>query len=92
MGSFAKSHKYFIISYTTYMRINADCRQDDITGDEVDILRAGDMGQDGSVVLAGTGAYDFQVIKLDADGSFMWRFQVRTNTVYRPFAPLTNRR
>lgn len=38
------------------------------------------MDQDGSVVLAGYGGediYEFTVVKLGADGSFLWQFQVR---------------
>lgn len=40
------------------------------------------MGEDGSVVMAGSADDDFQVIRLDADGSLVWRFEVY---VYHPF-------
>lgn len=56
---------------------HADYQQDDILGDENDLVYAAAIDEDGSVVMAGAGADDFQVIKLDADGSFVWRFQVR---------------
>lgn len=57
--------------------IYTDDWQDDTTGDEGDLLYAAVVGQDGSVVMAGVGDNEFQVIKLDADGSFVWRFQVQ---------------
>lgn len=66
------------------MRTYADPRQDDTTGDEDDVLRAADMDEDGFVVLAGSGANNFQVIKLDPDGGEVWRFQVRNVCCNRP--------
>lgn len=52
------------------------CRQDEATGDSFDKLYAIAMGQDGSVALTGSGEHDFRVIKLDAAGNEMWRFEV----------------
>lgn len=40
------------------------------------------MDEDGSVVMAGSAGDDFQVIRLDADGSLVWRFEVY---IYYPF-------
>lgn len=34
------------------------------------------MGEDGSVLLAGSGRGDFHCVKLDADGSLVWHFEV----------------
>lgn len=51
-------------------------RQDEFTGGGDDSARTAVIGQDGGVVIAGTYSYDFQVIKLDANGTLAWRFQV----------------
>lgn len=50
------------------------------------------MDQDGSVVLAGYGGeesstYVFSVVKLDADGSLLWQFQVRVVMDILPWLP-----
>lgn len=50
------------------------------------------MDQDGSVVLAGYGGeesstYEFSVVKLDADGSLLWQFQVRVVMDILPWLP-----
>ena len=66
-----------IFSCTPCARIYADHRQNETAGDDDDILRAADIGQDGSVVLAGSGADNFRVFKLDADGSLVWHFEVQ---------------
>lgn len=54
----------------------AGCRQDEIKGDDSDLLFGASIGSDGSVALAGTAGGQFQVIRLDADGEFVWRFKV----------------
>lgn len=51
-------------------------RQDEFTGSGDDKARTSAIGQDGGVVIAGSLSDDFQVIKLDANGTLEWRFQV----------------
>lgn len=38
--------------------------------------------QDASIVLAGHKDYDFHVVKLDAEGLFLWQYEVRFVWVY----------
>lgn len=70
------------MSYISYMTLLpswttcAGCRQDEIKGDDSDLLLGASIGSDGSVALAGTAGGQFQVIRLDADGEFVWRFKV----------------
>lgn len=66
---------------------HADYRQDDTLGDDADLVYAAVMGEDGSIAMAGVGAEQFKVIKLDADGSFDWIYQVQ---YYRRPAPLND--
>lgn len=67
------------ISNLIYMSSRNTCtvdRQDEVKGSDVDLLFGAAMGQDGSVALAGTSDYEFQIVKLDAEGNFLWRFEV----------------
>ena len=61
---------------------------------EDDIIRGVASGSDGSVVLAGytkgawiganDGSYDFAAVKLDAEGTEVWRWQVTTSLRVHP--------
>lgn len=57
----------FRMSTSTYQQVGTTAE---------DQFFAAAVGEDDSYVLAGQIDFDFSVIKLDADGNELWRFQV----------------
>lgn len=88
---FKPVHHYSVVSLTLPFILY---RQDGTVGE--DVLSQVVVGQDGGVVLVGysTGTWgdeldqgeeDFVVVKLDGEGSELWRWQVRRSSVAESF-------